>query len=331
MKPVQQFITTIFLAAALALPVQATTLKIGSIAPDGSPWDTALKKISAEWKAISGGKIKLKIYPGGIVGNEPDMIRKMRIGQIQGAIFTGVGMSYITPEVFSISLPFLVRNDAELDYLLKKITPHFNSLIKKKGFIVVVWSKAGWVNIFSRKPVVYPRDLKSQKLTVSEGDAEVLQSWRVLGYNAIPLSTNDLMTSLQNGMVDAFYTPPLVAASFQWFGIAQHMCDLKLAPMIGGIVINQKTWDEIPAEMRPKMMKAAKKIIDDLYVETNALEKKAIATMLKHGLKIHNAPPDAVAAWEKEVQHAYDVFVGKTFSRELLERLQGYTKEYRSK
>jgi len=331
MKHFAKAIASLIFTGVLSMPLYSLTVKVGSIAPGGSPWDTALKKIAAEWKTISGGTIDMKIYPGGIVGNEPDMIRKMRIGQLQAAIFTGVGMSYIAPEVFSLSLPFLIHNDGELDYVMKKTTPQFNRLIEKKGFSALVWSKAGWVSLFSTKPVVYPRDLKPLKISVSEGDAELLQSWRVMGYNAIPLSTNDLMTSLQNGMIEAFYAPPLVTASFQWFGIAKHMCNIKIAPMIGGFVVSKKTWDQVPPEMRPKLVRAAQKIVDNLYVETNALEKKAIDTMLKHGLKIHDVPADAARLWQKEGLKGYNVYVGKTFSRDLLQKIQGYLKEIRNK
>jgi TRAP-type transport system periplasmic protein len=331
MKHMRNVVLSMVMAAAMTAPLFSLTIKVGSIAPSGSPWDKALKKIAAEWKTISGGKIEMKIYPGGIVGNEPDMIRKMRIGQLQAAIFTGMGMSYIAPDVFSLSLPFLVRNDSELDYIMKKSTPHFDKLISNKGFTVVVWSKAGWINFFSTKPVVYPRDLKPLKLSVAEGDAELLQAWRVMGYNAIPLATNDLMTALQNGMVEAFYAPPLVAASFQWFGIAKHMCGIKIAPLIGGIVINKKTWEEIPSDMRPKLVKSAKQVVDSLYAETIALEKNAIDVMLKNGLKIHEVPSDGAALWHKEAVKGYNAYVGKTFSKELLERLQGYMKEYREK
>jgi TRAP-type transport system periplasmic protein len=331
MKHFMKTILALIMAAILSMPLYSLTIKVGSIAPSGSPWDKALKKIGAEWKTISGGTIDMKIYPGGIVGNEPDMIRKMRIGQLQAAIFTGMGMSYISPDVFSLSLPFLIQNDRELDYVMKKITPHFNQLIRKKGFNVVVWSKAGWINFFSTKPVVYPRDLKTLKLSVAEGDAELLQAWRSMGYNAIPLATNDLMTALQNGMVEAFYSPPLVAASFQWFGIAKHMCAIQVAPLIGGIVISKKTWDEIPAEMRPKLVKSAQQIVDGLFAETNVLEKNAINVMLKNGLKIHEVPSDSAALWHKEGVKGYNAYVGKTFSRELLEQLQGYLKEFRNK
>lgn len=319
------------LTVLIHIPVGATVIKVGSLAPEGSPWDTALKKMAAEWKALSEGTIELKIYPGGIVGNEPDMIRKMRIGQLQAAAFTGMGMSYIAPEVFALSLPFLVRDDDELDYLMDKTAVRFAKLIEDKGFVVVVWSKAGWVNFFSKKPVVYPADLRQQKIAVAESEPEMLQSWRVMGYQAVPLAMTDMTTALQNNMVEAFYSPPILAASFQWFGIAKHMCNLKIAPMIGGLVVTKKTWNAIPASLRPRLVASAKKIVAGMYGDILTLERNAIATMQKHGLQIHEVPPDAAAQWRKEALKGYDVYVGRTFSRELLKELYGYLREYREK
>ena len=331
MKHLAGIIFFISLTALLSAPLFSLTIKMGSPAPEGSPWDNALKKISSEWRAASGGKIDLKIYPGGIVGNEADMVRKMRIGQLQAAVFTSMGMSYITPEVISLSLPFLVHNDKELEYLMNKTRQEFESLIDKKGFIVVTWSKVGWLNFFSTKPVLYPRDLKQLKLSVADSEPQLLQAWRVMGYNALPLPTTDVMISLQNGMVEAIYTTPLVAASFQWFGIANNMCALRISPMIGGFVVTKKTWKEIPGDIQPKLVKIARQVVEELYPETITLEKKAIDTMKKHGLKIHEVPPDAIKAWEKEARDGYDVYVGKTFSRDLLEKIRKYLKEYRDK
>ncbi len=331
MKHLARYLAALMIAAAAVLPAYPLTIKVGSIAPTGSPWDKALKKIAAEWKTISGGTIDMKIYPGGIVGNEPDMIRKMRIGQLQAAIFTGMGMSYITPDVFALSLPFMVRNDKELDYLITKSAPYLEKLISNKGFSVLVWAKAGWINFFSTKPVMLPKDLKPLKLSVAEGDAELLQAWRVMNFNAIPLATNDIMTGLQNGMIEALYAPPLVAASFQWFGIAKHMCTIQIAPLMGGIVLTKKTWDEIPAGMRPKLKKSAQEVIETLYVETSALEKSAMDTMVKNGLQIHRVPAGGEELWRQEAVKGHNAYVGKTFSREFYNRLQGYLKEFREK
>lgn len=324
-------VTACLIAVLAVMPLKAMVIKVGSIAPEGSPWDVALKKIAVQWNKISGGELTLKIYPGGIVGAEPDMIRKMRIGQLQAAIFTGVGMSYISPEVLSLSLPFLVDNDDELDYLMMKTTPYFNELIKKKGFHVVTWSKAGWVNLFSKKKVIYPADLKAMPLAVSEADPDMLQSWRAIGFNAVPLATNDIMTGLQSGMIESFYAPPLVSAAFQWFALAPNMSDLRIAPMVGGFVVTEKTWQQIPEALKPKLAEATKKIVVDLYADTIRLEKEAVATMKKHKLVIHHIPADIVPLWRKESEIGYKVFIGKTFPRSFYDELKAYIADYRSK
>ncbi|HOO73252.1 MAG TPA: TRAP transporter substrate-binding protein DctP [Spirochaetota bacterium] len=321
----------LLLIVLVSLPATAVTIKVGSIAPEGSPWDRALKKIASEWNGISGGRLNLKIYPGGIVGSESDMTRKLKIGQIQGAIFTGVGLSYTRAEVISLSLPFLVDNDDELEYLLQKITPYFDTLIEEKGLTVVSWTKAGWVNLFSKKPVVRPNDLKKMPLAVSESDPEMLQSWRSIGFNAVPLSTNDQMTALQSGMIEAFYAPPLVTAAFQWFGIAKNMADLRIAPMIGGFVVSNKTWNEIPDDIKPRLRDATQQVLKDLYDETYSLEKEAIEVMKKNGLVVNNVPREAVLLWKKEAEKGYDAFLGRTFPTSLYIQLQNYIQEYRKR
>ncbi len=327
----RRFVVIITLTVSISLPLHALEIKVGSIAPEGSPWDLALKKIAAEWVKISGGTIKFKIYPGGIVGAEPDMIRKMRIGQLQAAIFTGVGMSYISPEVLSLSLPFLVDNDDELDFLMSKTTGYFNELISKKGFHVVTWSKAGWVNLFTTKKVIYPSELKALPFAVSEADPIMLQSWREIGFNAVPLATNDIMTGLQSGMIEAYYAPPLVSAAFQWFAYASNMSDLRIAPMVGGFVLTNKTWQQIPDDIKGKLIAASKKVVEDLYLDTLRLEKEAIATMKKHGLQIHHIPEDVIPQWRKQAEKGYDVFIGKTFPKSFYDDLKTYIAGYRNK
>ncbi len=133
---------------------------MGSIAPDGSPWDVAIKKLSAEWSQITNGEVTIKVYPGGIAGDEADMVRKMRIGQLQGAVLTSVGLSNISPEISLFYLPMYFKNDAELDYILEKNSAKFNAILEKKGFVTISWTKSGWVNFFSKDPAFVPDDIK---------------------------------------------------------------------------------------------------------------------------------------------------------------------------
>lgn len=313
----------------LILPAQ--TIKIGSIAPDRSPWDDALKEIAREWATITNGQVKLKIYPGGIAGGEEDMIRKMKVGTLGGAILTNIGLTKIDPDAFVLTTPFLFHSEKEMAFVMKRLNPIFEKQIKEKGFQVVIWTMSGWVNFFSKYPVLYPQDMKKHKLAFSTGEPELEQAWKKSGYHIVPTELKDMMMSLQSGMVEAFYLPPLVAGSGQYFAMAPHMLSLKIAPLVGGLVIVDRIWEKIPQNFKGPMMAAVDRVSAKLAGETEALEKKALESMKKNGLIIHEAPADSLAKWKEAAEKGMDELVGKVFSKEIYEQLLQILQEFREK
>ena len=304
------------------------TIKMGSLAPGSSPWDLGLKRIAAEWSRLSGGTVKVQMYGGGIAGDEPDMIRKIRIGQLQGATITVSGLQGIFNGVKTLSYPLLVQNDEELWYVLGKMKPFFEKEIEKRGFKIVLWSPGGWVYFFSRHPVVRPDDLKKQKLWVWSGDPDEIQAYQSIGFQTVTLASTDLMTSLQGGMVDTLVTSPLVAASSQWFGIAGNMCSLRLGPLWGAAIVSTKTWNEVPADLRPKLIEAAQKIIDSIGPDLVKADSDAITVMQKYGLKINQVSPQVRQEWADLMDRVFRGLVGKIYDRESYEMATKYLGEY---
>lgn len=331
MNGTQKFIAAFLFLIILTNPLFALTIKLGSLAPVGSPWDNALRQLSAEWQKISRGRVNLKIYPGGIAGDEPDMLRKIRIRQLDATGITGVGMTHIAPNVLAVQLPMLVHNDAELDYVLKKMQPVFEKEFESKGFKVILWTMAGWAHFFAKEPIVYPEDLRNQKFFVTEGSSNDIQAWKKMGFHVIPLSVNDVLPALQSGMVDAVTTTPLAAAALQWFGLAKNMCGLKWAPMIGSIVMSTRTWERIPESMRPELLEAAYKIERTLKVESAKLEEQAMEIMKENGLVLNPLPPDAEKEWRKIVDNGLDILIGKSFDRKTYDLVMSHLKDYRDK
>jgi TRAP-type C4-dicarboxylate transport system substrate-binding protein len=327
MKSVKTFV--ILFCISFILPAQV--IKIGNIAPDRSPWNDALKEIAREWEAISNGQVKLKIYPGGIAGSEDDMIRKMRVGTLGGAVLTNIGLTKINPDAFILSTPFMFHSEAEMKYVMERLNPVFEKQIKEKGFKVIIWTMSGWVNFFSKKPVLYPQDLKTQKLAFSTGEPAMEQAWKKSGYNIVPADLKDLMMALQSGMVEAFYLPPLLAGSGQYFPFAPHMCSLKIAPLVGGMVIVDKIWEQIPEQFKQPMMAVVDRLSKKLAGQTDELEIKALNSMKKNGLIIHEAPADSLTKWKEASAKGMDELIGKVFSREIYEKLQQILQEYRKK
>ena len=315
----------------LSLPGWALTIKLASVAPIGSPWDNALRSLAADWSRISGGQIEVKIYMGGVAGDEPDLLRKIRIGQLQAAAVTSLALNQISPDVLALSTPFLIDTDQELDYVLEQTRPHFVRLLEARGFHVLALSKAGWVRFFSRRPVIVPEDLKRQKLAVNTGDPELVNAWVSLGFDVVPLGISDTVVGLQSGMVEAAYGTPLLAAGYQWFATANHMSSLRVAPVIGAIVISSRTWEQVPQEFRAPMLEAVARADRRLYQDTARLESEAVAVMTRHGLVTDVVPPEADALWQAEMDRGFELVVGKAFSRSIYDRITSLLEEFRAR
>ncbi len=310
------------------MQAEEVTIKLGTIAPLRSPWVDELKKLDLEWRKITQGQVKIKIYAGGIAGSEEDMIRKMRMGTLGGAVFTNNGIINIDKEFYVFNIPFFIDSEAQLDYVISKITPIFENNIEKKGFKLITWSKAGWVNFFSKGPVVYPDDMKKHKLSFATGTPEMEEAWKKAGFRIVPNELKDLMMALESGMVDSFYLPPIVAASGQYFALAPYMCTIKIAPVVGGMVCSKKIWDSIPDQYKDKMLSVADKMVHNLYLKTLDLEKEAIEEMKKHGLKIVIIPSDALEKWKVVVDKGTDALMGKAFSKEIYDKAVQSINEY---
>jgi TRAP-type transport system periplasmic protein len=314
-------------AAASAQDVQ---VKLGTLAPEGSPWHSILRDMSEEWKTAMGGKLKFQIYAGGVAGDEPDMVRKMRVGQIHAAALTGVGLSEIAPEVMVLQLPMLIRNDEELDFVRDRLGPDLEALLKKRGFVVVNWGEAGWVHFFGQKPVVKVEDLKEVKLWTWAGASGEVAAWKDVGANPVPLPATEIHAGLKSGLVTAFSTTPLAALSFQWFGSAPEMSDMKWAPLIGATVITQKQWNAFPEAIQPALLKSAGIAGLQFRTETRKRSEEAIEAMKKIRLTVHHAAPEDVADWEKQARLAWPKLMGKSYPPDLVAKIEKLLQDFRA-
>ena len=313
--------------------VKAQTVKIGTLAPDGSAWYLQLRDMEEKWKKATNGKIHFKIYPGGVIGDEADMVRKMRIGQLHAAAMTDVGLSYIIPEISAFQFPLMFENYAELDYVRAKLAPRLEKLLEERGFIVLNWGDAGWVRIFSQKPVVYPHDLKihNQRIFVWAGGTENFKAWKAAGFHPVEVAAPDIFISLRTGLINTFTTTPLVALSYQWFALAKNMCDLGYAPLCGATVITRKKWEQIPQDLRPALMAVARSTGETLKKKIRDMDHTAIEVMKKHGLKVNAVPEDAVTEWKRMTEkYLYPEMLAHQVPPDMYNQVKGILEEYRS-
>ncbi len=316
---------------ATNLPAGAATIKLGTLAPEGSPWHEILIDMVEAWEQASGGTVKVRIYPGGVAGDEPDMVRKMRIGQLHAAALTGVGLSEIAPEILALQMPMMFASDDELDYVRNAMGERLEAILESKGFKVLTWGDAGWVRFFAQDPVVDPEDLKPMKIFTWAGDTAVVDAYKAAGYQPVPLAATEIHSALQAGLINALPTTPIAALSFQWFGLAKNMTDLKWAPLIGAIVISTRKWQAIPDDLKPKLLRIARNSGARLQKSVRQLSRDAIEVMKKHGLVVHRVPEDALAHWERSARNGYAELVGSYVSPEMLAEVERLRDEYRAK
>ena len=308
-------------------PLSGQTIKLASVAPENSPWGSALNQMAVDWARISGGRIRLQVFHNAIAGEESDVLRKIRIGQLQAGVFTSAGMKQIVPEVFSVSVPFMIRSDEQLDFVMDRIRPELEELFVESRLHVLAWSRAGWVHFFSRDPVTYPEELKVQRLASDPNDLELQQAFKVMGYNPIPMPQPELLTSLNSGLVDAFYTSPLVAGGFQWFGLAPNMLDLKVAPFLGAILISDAAWRRIPNNLKDELLEAATTVAAQINEEVLGLEADALSSMVRYGLNVQELTPEIEQLWVDDVA-LYDDAMLEVFETRMTRRVRQILNEF---
>lgn len=292
---------------ALALPAMAAPAKIrlGTLAPKGSSYFKHLQAMGEQWRQAPGGGALLTIYPDGTMGSEADMVRRMRLGQLQAGMLTVVGLSEIEPGVAGLQfMPMMFRTLEEVDYIGEKLQPMLEKRLTEKGFVVLCWSDTGWVRFFSKEPVIRPEDLRKTKLFAWAGCPEEVDVYRSVGCNPVPLETVDILPNLQTGLINAVPLPPSIALAGQVDKVAPNMIELNWVPLVGAAVITKKSWDAIPPETQAALRKSAAEAGRLIKADGRRESTESVEAMRKRGLKVHPVTPELEAEWLREVEPA---------------------------
>ncbi len=304
-------------------------IKLSVLAPEGSTWVKVMEEMNKELLAQSNGKLALKIYAGGVSGDEKDVLRKMRIGQVHAAAFTGVGLGQIVPSVRILELPMLFKNYQEVDYVKNKLKPEFEKQFADKGYILLGWAEAGFVNIYSNKPIAKKEDMQGVKMWAWEGDPLVKAMYESLGIVPIPLALPDVLTSLQTNLIDGVYGPPLGIIALQWFTKVKYMTDINLANSTGALLVNKAQFDKLPPDLQNLLKTTAAKYADILVQRIRAENTQSIATLKKNGLQEVPVDPKARQEITTLSEAIYPKLVGVLYPQPLLDRAKQYLAEVR--
>ena len=265
-------------------------IKFATVAPEGSTWIKQLRKLDKEVRAKSDGKLGFLIYAGGIAGDELDVLRKIRIGQIHCAAFTGVGFGQILPMVRVLDLPFLFHNNDEIDLVHRELTPFFSKEFQKRGFELLAWAEIGNVYLFSKKPIKKVEDLRGLKVWAWSGDPIVKETFAAMGVNPILLAITDVTTALNTGMINTVYAPPLGAMALQWYTSVSYMMSLSLAHSTGAILISSKYYNKLPQKLAKILTSSFDKGMKELTSILREQNKEAFQLIRDSGLTIGALP-----------------------------------------
>lgn len=295
----------LFAAILLAGSAQAaTTIKIATVAPDGTAWMREMRAGADAVKKDTDGRVEIKYYPGGVMGDEPTVLRKIRIGQLQGGAFTGGELSQVDKDAQIYSLPFLFKTQDEVDKVRAQLDPLLKQSFDKAGFDVAGISGGGFAYLMSVKDIKNKDDLKAAKVWVPQGDHVAEAGFKAGGVTPISLPLADVYTSLQTGLIDTVANTPAGAIAFQWHTKVRHMVDLPITYVVGILVIDKKVFDTLsPADQ--------KALNDDLGAAFARLEKinrddnaQAKIALQKQGVQIFTPNAEETAAWESVGEQA---------------------------
>jgi TRAP-type transport system periplasmic protein len=316
------------LLATATLPAQ-TIIRLGTLVPKGSRWHEILLNMGEEWKKASGGKIELRIYPGGEQGDEPEMVQKLRIKKLQAVAISGAGLSGIDAAVSALQIPMMLDSWEELDYVRDHISARLEKGMAQRGFIVLNWGDAGSVHFFTKRPVSHPDEIRQIRLCVLQGDNTTFELYKANGFHPVALAATDILTGLQTGLIEAFQSPPLIALSNQWFGGAKNMLDISFAQLVGATLISKDVWDKIPAAVQKQMLESSHAAGVALREEIRKAEAGAVPIMQQFGLNVVHPDAKTIAEWRKLTESIWPKFRGAVVPPDLFDEVKRLRDEYR--
>jgi TRAP-type C4-dicarboxylate transport system substrate-binding protein len=328
-------LSTAFIAAGLAIapPVPAegpARIKLATLAPRGTVYHRALQEMGEAWRKAEGADATFIIYTDGAQGGEEDVVRRMRVGQLNAALMSGVGLSEIDQSVAALqTIPLAFRSHEELEHVTRVLQPRIEQRFREKGFEVLFWAEAGWVRFFTKEPAVHPDDFKTRRLFAWSGNNDHVEMTKAMGYRPVVLETADIVPGLQTGLIDTVPVTAMWALATQIDRLAPHMIELKWSPLMAAAVITRKAWDSMSPAGREALRQASARAGTELRAYQAHADDEAVEAMARRGLHVHRLTPETQAAWQQLAERAYPMIRGHTVPADTFDDVLRLVAEFR--
>jgi TRAP-type C4-dicarboxylate transport system substrate-binding protein len=319
------------LAASAQAQTQTQQLRIGTVVPRNSLYHQQLLELGESWRAAQGGNARFTVFTDGSQGGEAELARRMRIGQLQGALMSVVGLREIEPGIAALqNLPLLFRSWEEVDHVREKMRPAMEQRFLERGFVVLGWGDAGWVRFFSKEAALRPDDFKRMKFFAWGSEPEQQAIMKSLGYTPVPLETADVLPALQTGMINVVPATPYFALASQVYATATNMLDINWAPIVGALIVSKKAWDGMSPAAQQALRVAGDKAGLQMRAKARQEVDEAVTAMQKRGLSVNRPSPAQLREWQALAEQLYPRIRGSMVPAETFDEVFLHLKAYRA-
>jgi TRAP-type C4-dicarboxylate transport system substrate-binding protein len=290
------------LAAAAVATAQAVDIKIATVAPDGSRWMQEMRAGAQEVEARTAGRVSIKFYPGGVMGNDAQVLRKIRIGQLQGGAFTagGLGERYGALNLYGI--PLLFRSLEEIDTVRAELDPELAAGLDRAGFVTFGFIEGGFANLLANEPIRSVEDMRRKKVWVPEGDPISFMAMEAMGLSPAVLPVTDVLTGLQTGLIDIAFASPVAALVLQWHTKVKYITELPISYSMGVFAIEKDVYAALSAEDQRIVREVMSRHIERLDREARDDNRKAAEVLARSGLQTVTVNAADVEGWRRTIE-----------------------------
>lgn len=326
----RKIIATLAVLACAHAAAQDPVVKVATIAPKGSIYHRVLQEMGEAYRNASGPQARFVIYPDSIQGTEANTVRRMRVGQLDASMLTVVGLTEIDPSVAALQyMPMMFRSWEELDYVRERLRPQLEAKLGAKGFAVLIWGEGGWVQFFTKEPIVNPEDFKRSRIFAWSGDLIQPAVMKSLGYHPVSIPIADILPGLETGMLDTVPVAPLWALVGQFDRVTHYMVRINWVPIVGATVMRQSTLDAMRPQAREALLAAARKATQELRAHRAVQDEESIRAMQARGLKVQTLTPELEQAWRGVAEHSWPYVRGTMVPAETFDQVRTILAEYR--
>ena len=270
-----------------AVHAKTYELKFATLMPTGTSWSNLLEEWVKEVEQKSEGRLKFRMYPGGVMGDEPDVLRKIRKGQLHGGMFTGYGIGRIYSPARVLEVPFMFQNTHESDYVREQMMPELEAGFRDSGFELLGWPEVGFIHFFSTQPITSMDGIRKLKIWLWQGDPLGEAFFKAAEIDPIPLSIMDVYTQLsaRHGSIDTVYTSSFGAIALQWYTKLKYGSRIPFTNAIGGLVVSNRFYNKLPQDLQQILKTTGKRLSDDIRMRAREENRKSLDILEQNGIE----------------------------------------------